>query len=99
LSSDSSPRLPFTEEAKTARKKIFENLDTKKTFEGEELFYPVLWNKMYSVIDFFDSALPVFFMDFDRLENSLESIKREYSGMYRKNRLDFLSKAHMVFHG
>lgn len=87
--SDSSPRLPFTEDAKTARKKIFENLDTKKTFEGEELFYPVLWDKMYSVIDFFDSALPVFFMDFDRLENSIESIKREYSGMYRKNRLDF----------
>ena len=87
--SDSSPRLSFTEEAKIARKKIFENLDTKKTFEGEELFYPVLWDKMYSVIDFFDSALPVFFMDFDRLENSIESIKREYSGMYRKNRLDF----------
>lgn len=87
--SDSSPRLPFTEDAKIARKKIFENLDTKKTFEGEELFYPVLWDKMYSVIDFFDSVLPVFFMDFDRLENSIESIKREYSGMYRKNRLDF----------
>ena len=87
--SNSSPRLSFTEEAKIARKKIFENLDTKKTFEGEELFYPVLWDKMYSVIDFFDSAFPVFFMDFDRLENSIESIKREYSGMYRKNRLDF----------
>lgn len=87
--SDSSPRLSFTEEAKIVRKKIFDNLDTKKTFEGEELFYPVLWDKMYSVIDFFDSAFPVFFMDFDRLENSLESIKREYSGMYRKNRLDF----------
>ncbi len=87
--SASSPRLSFTEDAKIARKKIFENLDTKKTFEGEELFYSVLWDKMYSVIDFFDSAFPVFFMDFDRLENSIESIKREYSGMYRKNRLDF----------
>ena len=83
------PRLSFTDEAKEAGKRIFDSLDYCNTFEGEEFFYPSLWDKAYSVLDFFDSSLPVFFMDFDRLENLSQSIEKEYSGLYRKNRLDF----------
>lgn len=82
------PHLDFTDEAKSFRDKMIENLKGSGRSEGEELFYPLLWNKAYSVLDFFPENLPVFLFDSSRIENSKESIEREYSGMYRKARLE-----------
>lgn len=83
-----SPHLDFTDEAKSFRDKMIENLERSGRSEGEELFYPLLWNKDFSILDFFPPALPVFLFDSSRIENSRESIGREYSGMYRKARLE-----------
>ncbi|WP_288715934.1 CarD family transcriptional regulator, partial [uncultured Treponema sp.] len=86
---ENAPRLAFTEEAKKARKKLLEELKTTGQSEGEELFYPALWDKNYTVFDYISPDTPVFMLDFDRLSNSQESTDREFMGMYRKARLEF----------
>lgn len=83
------PKLPFTEEAVKAGKKLLEEIENFGQAEGEELFYPALWEKPSSIFDYTDNNTGIFFLDFDRLENALESTKREQSGMYRKARLEF----------
>ncbi len=68
-------------------KKLLEHLDLHGTVEGEELFFPVAFDKSASVLDYLDPATAtVFFLDFDRQENAQESLEREYLGLYRKLR-------------
>ena len=86
---ENAPRLAFTEEAKKAREKLLEELKTTGQSEGEELFYPALWDKNYTIFDYISPDTPVFMLDFDRLLNSQESNDREFMGMYRKARLEF----------
>ncbi|MBQ3966535.1 MAG: transcription-repair coupling factor, partial [Treponema sp.] len=50
------------------------------------LYYPVLWEKRYSVLDYISDETNVFFCDYDRLSNAQESFDREYTGMFRKAR-------------
>lgn len=61
-------------------------LDDSHEAEGEELLYPALFEKQYSVLDYISEDTPVIFYDFDRLENSKESFNREYIGLYKKTR-------------
>ena len=84
--SDEQPALVLTESAKKAKKKLLDDLRTRRESEGEELFYPALWEKRYSVLDYLDDETMVFFCDYDRLSNAQESFDREYSGMFRKAR-------------
>ena len=83
------PRLPLTDEAKKNRTKLIDNLKNFGQAEGEELFYPALWEKRTSIFDYIDKNTTVFFFDFDRLENALENTRREQNGMYRKVRVDY----------
>ena len=87
LDSEGGPKLPFTEEAKNQRQRILDSLKTSGTAEGEELFYPALWDKEYSVFDYLDKNSTVFIFDYDRQVNAQENFNREFSGMYRKERL------------
>ena len=86
LKTQEDPKLPYTEEAKKFRETLISNLEQKGESEGEELFYPVLWNKQFSILDYFDNNSTVFFYDFDRLVNAQESTDRENMGMYKKAR-------------
>jgi transcription-repair coupling factor (superfamily II helicase) len=88
MADDSDVHLPFTETAKERFKEMSGFLMAGGETEGEELFYPLLWGKKYSVADYVGKSTSVFFFDYDRLLNAQESIKREYSGMYRKARLE-----------
>ena len=81
--------LPFTEEAMLNVEIILENLKNKKEAEGEELLYPLLWDKKYSVLDYLDPSTYVFYYDYDKLLNGELAISREYNGMYRKSRDNF----------
>ena len=74
---------------KTAKEKLLQDLRETGESEGEELFYPVIWGKKYTVLDYISEETPVIFFDYDRLLNSEESFDREYSGMYRKARQEF----------
>ena len=89
INSDSeSVYLPFSEQALEFKDNLILELEERGQSEGEELFYPLLWNKQYSLLDYFDESSTIFYYDYDRLENSQESINREYIGMYRKTRLE-----------
>ncbi|HOT63074.1 MAG TPA: transcription-repair coupling factor, partial [Treponemataceae bacterium] len=54
--------------------------------EGEELFYPLAFERPASVLDYLDGEGTVLFLDYDRQENAQESLEREYLGLYRKHR-------------
>ena len=81
--------LPFTKDAKTVLLNMLSELEAAKSCEGEELLYPVLWKKRYTISDYIGDRTTVFFFDYDRLVNAEENIVREYGGMYRKARLSF----------
>ena len=84
-----NPNLKFSEEAQKAAKKLINELKENGQSEGEELFYPILWKKQFSIIDYFDQNTGVFLFDFNKLENAQESSNRELMGMYKKARADF----------
>lgn len=81
--------LELTPQAETAKKKLIEELKTQGQSEGEELIYPVLWDVIYTVLDYVDENTPVFYFDFDRQENAQENFTREFTGMYRIARQSF----------
>ncbi len=73
----------------TAKKKldlILAELEINKESEGEELFYSLVWDKKYSILDYLENTTPVIFYEYDRLSNSQENIDREFMGMYKKLR-------------
>ena len=78
-------------------KALVEHLRLHGTVEGEELFFPVAFEKSASVLDYLSYAQrvgeerdvshnppTVFFLDYDRQSNAQESLEREYLGLYRK---------------
>ncbi len=91
--------LSFTELARNSLDSMLTELAVNKETAGEELFYPLLWDKKYSVLDYISESASVIFADFDRLQNAEESILREYEGMYRKARLTLpvLPPSEMIF--
>ncbi|WP_147635107.1 transcription-repair coupling factor [Treponema pectinovorum] len=86
---DFSLHLKLTEEAQKAKDKLIENLKDFGQTEGEELLYPVLWEKIYTVLDYVDEETSVFYFDYDRQKNAQENFNREYSGMFRIARQTF----------
>ncbi len=83
---DDTPPLVLTDAAAKNKEKLLEELRLNHESEGEELYYPALWEKRYSVLDYISDETNVFFCDYDRLSNAQESFDREYTGMFRKAR-------------
>ncbi len=83
-----NPKIPFSEKAMEFRKNLIEKLKNSGAGEGEELFYPMLWDKQFSIFDYINKDSQIFYLDFDRQSNSIESLRRELSGLYRKARLE-----------
>jgi len=73
-------------------KQNFENFTTELLVnheaEGEELFYPLIFEKKYSVLDYIQNDSVIFYVDYDRLQNAQESFEREYLALYRTARLE-----------
>lgn len=55
-------------------------------FEGEEIFYPLLWDKKYSIVDYIGKNSIVFLYNYDRLFNAEDSIMREMQGMFNREK-------------
>ncbi|MBP5283051.1 MAG: transcription-repair coupling factor, partial [Treponema sp.] len=89
INDQSSVYLPLTEEARKNRDKLLSELKTSGESEGEELYYPVIFDRMYTILDYLSQNTPVFYLDYDRMSNAQENFKREYSGMYRKERQEY----------
>ena len=74
----------FKEKCDTLLTELYVNHET----EGEELIYPLIFERLYTVLDYISEDTPLLFIDYDRLDNSQESFDREYLGLYRKERLE-----------
>ena len=79
----------LTDEAKKAQEKLLEELNSKGESSGEELFYPVIFDRRYSLLDYLDPESSVFYFDYDRLLNTRESFQRETEGLFRTARQTF----------
>lgn len=86
---DDTGELMVTDEDafRQAGEQLLTELMAGRESEGEELYYPLVFDEVYTILDYLRDDIPVFYMDFDRLANSQESFDREYLGMYRKERL------------
>ncbi len=94
------PHLELTEAAFAFGEKLLQELTTFGQSEGEEIFYPLLWEQKYSVIDYIDRAIPIFFIDYDRLLNADESMNRELLNTYRicRKRMPIPLPEEIIFH-
>jgi transcription-repair coupling factor (superfamily II helicase) len=82
-----SSHLPLTTESLQVFEKMINNLKISGECEGEEFFYPLLWDKKYSFLDYLNTNTTIIYSDYDRLLNAQETLNREYNGMYRRSRI------------
>lgn len=90
LSAETNPgtvHLSLTEEARKERDRILLELLETGESEGEELFYGVLFDKKYTLIDYLSPDCDVLIFDWDRLLNAQKMLDNEYAASYRIARL------------
>ena len=68
--------------------KLIAHLKEYRSFDGEELFYPLCFEKPSSAVDYLmhgsQEPTALFYMDYDRQLNAVEALEREYHGLYNK---------------
>ena len=67
--------------------KLIAHLKEYRAFDGEELFYPLCFEKTANVLDYLphQGKPPILlYMDYDRQRNAVEALEREYHGLYNK---------------
>lgn len=71
--------------------RICERLKEHKGFEGEEIFYPLCFEKQTSLLEYCNkqNGLTVCYVDYDRQKNLAETLLREYMGLYKKTKTQF----------
>ncbi|MCL2831677.1 MAG: transcription-repair coupling factor [Treponema sp.] len=67
---------------------IIEELIARKTAAGEEMFFPLAFEKPCLLSDYFGPQDTVFFIDRERLDNGAEALDREYKSLYSRARRD-----------
>ncbi|MCR5218317.1 transcription-repair coupling factor [Treponema sp.] len=84
-----SVHLALTEEGRKEKERLLTELSVNLESEGEELFYGILFDRLYSVLDYIDSDTPVFCLEYDRLLNAMKLLENEYTVSYRTARQNF----------
>ena len=68
--------------------KLIAHLKEYRSFDGEELFYPLCFEKPTSAVDYLmhgsQEPTALLYMDYDRQLNAVEALEREYHGLYNK---------------
>lgn len=80
--------LPFTEKARKVLARRLEELEIAGSAAGEELFYPALFDKKYSLLDYIGKNSTVFYYDYDRQKNAMGALQREFDATYKKARVE-----------
>lgn len=75
--------LALTDAAKQEKDRTLAELIEFKETEGEELYYSVLFDKLYSILDYLTNNTDVYFFDWDRLVNAEKMLENEYTVAYR----------------
>jgi len=86
---DTSIHLPFTEKALEVKDNLLTELSISKESEGEELFYHLLWDKTFTVLDYLEPNTFLFCFNYDKQINGQLTINREFNKLYRTSREDF----------
>ena len=86
LKNSKNIHLALTETAKAAKENLLTELLVNKQSEGEELFYGILWDRLYSIFDYISEQTCVFYFDADRLVNGQKLLENEYTVSYRTAR-------------
>ncbi|GHV69819.1 transcription-repair-coupling factor [Spirochaetia bacterium] len=68
------------------RAALEEQLIARKTAPGEELLFPLAFEKPALLSDYLGDTGTVFFLDRERLENAQEILDREYKNLFRQAR-------------
>ncbi len=83
IKNSESVNLAYTEKALEEKERIVAELMVNNETEGEELFYGLLWDRLYSVLDYITEDTTVFYMDYERLANSQQSFQKDFVAAYR----------------
>jgi transcription-repair coupling factor (superfamily II helicase) len=84
-----SENLTSLEDFKNNGEAIIDNLISRRSMEGEELFFSLAFKKPASLIDYFDpNKSVIIFTERERLENAMESLERETTSLYRNSLRD-----------
>ncbi|MDR1858009.1 MAG: transcription-repair coupling factor, partial [Treponema sp.] len=67
-------------------KSIVEELIARRGMVGEEMLYPLAFERAGSLLDYLGAAGTLVLVDRERLENAQESLNREYQGLYARSR-------------
>lgn len=65
--------------------KIIAHLNERGSFEGEEIFYPLSFEKPSTLLEYFADRV-VFFIDFERQKNADDVLSREYASLYKRTK-------------
>ncbi|MCL2043267.1 MAG: transcription-repair coupling factor [Treponema sp.] len=66
-------------------KAIIEELITRRTIPGEEMFYPLAFDRCATLLDYLGETGTLVLIDRERLENAQESLNREYHSLYLRS--------------
>ncbi|MCL2190607.1 MAG: transcription-repair coupling factor, partial [Treponema sp.] len=64
---------------------IIEELIARRGVEGEEMFYPLAFDRRASLLDYLGDSGTLVLVDRERLENAQESLEREYRNSYLRS--------------
>ncbi|MDR0601984.1 MAG: DEAD/DEAH box helicase, partial [Treponema sp.] len=78
----------FSENGGTGGRLILEELMERRHAEGEELFYPLAFEKPAVFTDYLGGDGTVFYLDSERLFFARESLQKEYHGLYARTRTE-----------
>lgn len=80
---EKAAHLALTPQARAEKERILSELEVAHESEGEELFYGILWDRQYSILDYIDGRTTIICYDYDRLCNAQQLLENEYNGSYR----------------
>jgi transcription-repair coupling factor (superfamily II helicase) len=63
---------------------LLDELAQKGEAKGEELFYPLAFDRPGSVLDYLGNDPAIVYIDHERLEAQEEAARKEYQGLYRR---------------
>jgi transcription-repair coupling factor (superfamily II helicase) len=91
-----SANLADCKEFSDGGKSIIEELITRRSFAGEEMFYPLAFTpnpsrggaeaQRFNILDYLGPTGTLVLVDRERLDNAQESISREYNSLYMRSR-------------
>ncbi|MGP1438032.1 MAG: transcription-repair coupling factor [Treponema sp.] len=71
-------------------KVLIEELKEKRTFAGEEIFFPLSFEKEYTILSYLKETetFTVFYIDYERQESASPIFQREYLSLYKNRKAE-----------